>query len=506
MRIESHKDGCVNLFVPIDRNGKTLYNSYMDNNGVKAYDCIIIGGGVIGTFAARELARFNGRFLLLEAAGDVSVGTSKANSGIVHAGYDALPGTLKAKFNVGGSRLMAAKCRELEVPYKANGAFVIAFDGTGKRVLNTLKARGIANGVDTEIISGDAARKLEPRLSERVSGALYAPTSAIVSPYELTIACYENFLENGGCAALNSRVTAIERSDFGYRVTVRTGMTDCVYAARTVINAAGLYADDINNLVSGRKRKIAPRRGQYMLLDKTALPVERTIFQTPTALGKGILVTPTCHGNTLVGPDAEDISDKDDVSTTANGLDDVFDRALLSVPTLARRDIITQFSGVRAVCGDDFEVGEVEDGFFNALGICSPGLASSPAIGEYLACAVAQKIGLEENKRFESHRTAIPCFATANDEERTALITRDRRYGNIVCRCEQVTEGEIAEAVRRGAVDLDGVKRRVRAGMGRCQAGFCTPNLIKIIARELGISPAEVTKHGTGSEILGGGQ
>lgn len=476
----------------------------MENNCVNTYDCIIIGGGVIGAFAARELARFDGRFLLLEAGNDVAVGTSKANSGIVHAGYDALPGTLKAKFNVAGSRLMAGKCRELEVPYKPNGAFVIAFDEAGEHMLKTLKARGMANGVDTEIISGDVARKMEPRLSERVRKALFAPTSAIVSPYELTIACYENFLANGGSAATDSRVIDIKRTDGGYSLTVRTGENTRVYSARTVVNAAGLFADDIHNLVSARTRKTTPRRGQYMLLDKTALPVERTIFQTPTALGKGILVTPTCHGNTLLGPDAEDISDKRDVATTARGLDDVFDRALLSVPTLSRRDIITQFSGLRAVCGDDFEIGEVEDGFFDALGICSPGLASSPAIGEYLAGEVARKLGLEENKAFVARRAAIPCFAEASDELRDELIRRDPRYGHIVCRCEKVTEGEIAEAVRRGAVDLDGVKRRVRAGMGRCQAGFCTPNLIKIIARERGVSQDEVTKSGAGSEIVGG--
>lgn len=465
------------------------------------YDCIIVGGGVIGTFAARELCKFRGSYLLLETGNDVAVGTTKANSGIVHAGYDALPGTLKAKYNVIGSRLMEKKCRELEVPYKRNGAFVVAFDISGKRALNELKVRAVMNGVDVEIIDGDTARAIEPKLSDKVTHALFAPSSAIVSPYELAIACYENFIASGGEARMNSRVVRIVRTCEGYEVVTNSGQT---HFARTVINAAGLYSDVVHNGVSGVKRKyeITPRRGQYMLLDKTALPVSRTIFQTPTALGKGVLVTPTCHGNTLVGPNAEDLSNKADLATTASGLDEIFECALLSVPSLSRRDIITQFAGNRAVCGEDFIVGESADGFYDCIGIASPGLASSPAIAEHLACCVAAKLGLDENKTFDPHRAAIPCFASATDGERDALIAADARYGHIVCRCETVTEGEIVEAVRRGAVDLDGVKRRVRAGMGRCQAGFCTPKLLKIIAGERGIAAGDVTKSGGGSKLL----
>ena len=479
----------------------------MVKNSVKIYDCVIIGGGVIGAFTARELAKFGGRFMLLEAGNDVSVGASKANSGIVHAGFDAEPGTLMAKFNVAGNRLMSLKCIDLEVPYVPNGALVLAFDDGGMRTLKELKARGIANGVDTEIISGEAARKIESALSDKVVGALYAHSSGIVSPYELTIACYENYIANGGAAEFNRRVVKIERAAEGYKITAKSDDGNHVYYARTVVNAAGAFSDEINNMVCSHKRKISPRRGQYMLLDRKVRPVvHRTIFQTPTALGKGVLVTPTCHNNTLVGPSAEDISDKTDKATTYQGLESVFDCARLSVPTLSKRDIITQFSGVRAVCGDDFEIGEAEGGFFNALGICSPGLASSPAIGEYLATKIAEKLNLDENKNFNGIRHAIPCFAGATDREVTALIRQDPRYGNIICRCEQVTEGEIVEAIRRGAVDLDGVKRRVRAGMGRCQAGFCTPKLISIIARELNISPEQVTKHGKGSEIIGDGQ
>lgn len=465
-------------------------------------DCAVIGGGVIGCFAARELARYDGLFCIFEAESDVASGTTKANSGIVHTGYDAKPGTAKARFNVAGSRLMETKCRELEVPYKRNGAMVLAFDDAGKSKLQELKARGDKNGVATEIISGDAARKKEPKLSDKTSAALYAKDSAIVSPYELAIACAENFMANGGALYTNTRVTKVSRDADGlYALTVsRAGRTATVYA-RTVINAAGLYSDEIHNAVAAAV-KITPRRGQYMLLDKTARPVTHTVFQTPTKLGKGVLVAPTCHGNTVIGPSAEDVADKTELATTADVLLEVFERARLSVPDISKRDIITQFAGLRAVFGDDFVIGESEDGFFDALGVCSPGLASSPAIGEYLAKAVAEKLGLKENPTFDPHRAAIPCFASATDDERERLILSDPLYGHVVCRCETVTEAEIVEAIRRGAVDLDGIKRRVRAGMGRCQAGFCTPAIVKILSRELGVPTVLVTKRGGGSNTV----
>ncbi len=464
----------------------------------KTIDCAVVGGGVIGCFAARELSRFRGDFCLFEAESDVASGTTKANSGIVHAGYDAKPHTQKSKYNVAGSLMMEKVCRELEVPYKRNGAMVIAFDADGREKLTALKARGIENGVQTEIISSDAARAKEPRLSDRVIAALYAKSSAIVSPYELAIACAENFIDNGGRVYTNTCVVGIARHERGYALTVRKDGKETTVVCRAVINAAGLYADEIHNAVA-KPIAIRPRRGQYVLLDKSAMPVTHTVFQTPTALGKGVLVSPTCHGNTVIGPSAEDVSDKTALETTADVLDEVFRKAALSVPSINKRDIITQFSGLRAVCGDDFIIGESADGFFDAAGVCSPGLASSPAIGEYLATAVAKKLGLDENRAFDSHRAAIPCFATATDEERDRLIQSDPRYGHIVCRCETVTEAEIIEAVRRGARDLDGVKRRVRAGMGRCQAGFCTPAMVKILSRELGIPEELVTKRGGGS-------
>ncbi len=468
-------------------------------NAEKVFDCIIIGGGVIGCFCARELSAFTGEFMLVEAGNDVAVGTSKANSGIVHAGFDAKSGTLKAKYNVAGARLMERKCEELSVPYIRNGAIVASLDGESKVI--ALFERGRKNGVVTELISGERAREIEPRLSPDVTHALYAPSSAIVSPYELTVACYENFKANGGATRFCTRVIGIERAPGFYILNVETPRGKEKLRAKTVINAAGLYSAEINNMICSEKRAIRARRGQYVLLDKKARPVTHTVFRTPTKLGKGVLVTPTCHGNTLVGPNAEDIDDSSDVSTTADGLNEIFENARLSVPTLDRRDIITQFAGNRAVCGDDFVIEESEDGFFNALGICSPGLASSPAVGEFIAQSVARKLKLEENKSFEPRRESIPCFAAMDNDARDRLIKRDPRYGRIVCRCETVTEGEIVEAIRRGAVDLDGIKRRVRAGMGRCQAGFCTAASVDILSRELKIDPYSVTKCGGDSFI-----
>lgn len=463
-------------------------------NAERIYDCVIIGGGVIGCFCARELSAYKGDFLLLEKGNDVAVGTSKANSGIVHAGFDAECGTLKAKYNVAGARVMEKKCAVLSVPYKRNGALVVSLGGDEKLV--ELMERGRINGAETELISGDAARVLEPNLSAEVTHALYAPSSAIVSPYELTVACYENFIANGGSARFNARVDGIARSACGYVIALSTPNGTEKVSCKTIINAAGLYSAEINNMACSVKRSIRARRGQYMLLDKKAKTVKRTVFRTPTALGKGVLVAPTCHGNTLIGPSAEDVDDISDVSTTYDGLEQTFNNARLSVPSLSKRDIITQFAGNRAIYGDDFCIEESEDGFFNALGICSPGLASSPAIAEKLSESVASKLGLKENDNFVARRAAIPCFAELSNAERDELIKSDPRFGRIICRCETVTEGEIVEAIRRGAVDLDGIKRRVRAGMGRCQAGFCTANLLDILARERGVDVSSVTKSG----------
>lgn len=470
-------------------------------------DVIIIGGGVVGCSVARELSRFDADILLLERGNDVSVGTSKANSGIVHGGYDAKPGTLKAKFNVAGNGMFDALARELDFPFKRNGSMVLCFDKADIGKLLELKEQGVKNGVQgLYVLEGyEAVKAMEPYVSENVVAALVVPNGGIVSPYEMTIAYAENAATNGVEFRFGSEVTAIDRIDGGLQVTCADGFTA---QAKYVVNAAGVYADVINNMISPDKMHITARKGDYELLDKTCgYMASHTLFQMPTKMGKGVLVTPTCHGNILVGPTATDVTDKDDVATTPEELASAFDRALLTMPSLNRRNIITQFSGLRAhLDTDDFVIGEsaAVKGLYNVAGIESPGLSSAPAIAVHVAEEIAQKLSLGKNANFVAERKGIPHFATLSDEERQKLVAENPLYGRIVCRCETVTEGEIVEAIRRkpGAVDMDGVKRRTRQGMGRCQAGFCTPRVMEILSRELGVPMTEVTKRGGNSQFV----
>lgn len=470
-------------------------------------DVIIIGGGVVGCSVARELSRFDADILLLERGNDVSVGTSKANSGIVHGGYDAKPGTLKAKFNVAGNAMFDALARELDFPFKRNGSMVLCFDKTDIGKLLELKEQGVKNGVQgLYVLEGyEAVKAMEPYVSENVVAALVVPNGGIVSPYEMTIAYAENAATNGVEFRFGSEVTAIDKIDRGLQVTCADGFTA---QAKYVVNAAGVYADVINNMISPDKMHITARKGDYELLDKTCgYMASHTLFQMPTKMGKGVLVTPTCHGNILVGPTATDVTDKDDVATTPEELASAFDRALLTMPSLNRRNIITQFSGLRAhLDTDDFVIGEsaAVKGLYNVAGIESPGLSSAPAIAVHVAEEIAQKLSLGKNANFVAERKGIPHFATLSSEERQKLVAENPLYGRIVCRCETVTEGEIVEAIRRkpGAVDMDGVKRRTRQGMGRCQAGFCTPRVMEILSRELGVPMTEVTKRGGNSQFV----
>lgn len=470
-------------------------------------DVIIIGGGVVGCSVARELSRFDADILLLERGNDVSVGTSKANSGIVHGGYDAKPGTLKAKFNVAGNAMFDALARELDFPFKRNGSMVLCFDKADIGKLLELKEQGVKNGVQgLYIVEGyEAVKAMEPYVSENVVAALVVPNGGIVSPYEMTIAYAENAATNGVEFRFGSEVTAIDKIDGGLQVTCADGFTA---QAKYVVNAAGVYADVINNMISPDKMHITARKGDYELLDKTCgYMASHTLFQMPTKMGKGVLVTPTCHGNILVGPTATDVTDKDDVATTPEELASAFDRALLTMPSLNRRNIITQFSGLRAhLDTDDFVIGEsaAVKGLYNVAGIESPGLSSAPAIAVHVAEEIADKLSLGKKANFVAERKGIPHFATLSDEERQKLVAENPLYGRIVCRCETVTEGEIVEAIRRkpGAVDMDGVKRRTRQGMGRCQAGFCTPRVMEILSRELGVPMTEVTKRGGNSQFV----
>ena len=473
------------------------------------YDVIIIGAGVTGCAIARELSRRQRKVAVLERCGDVCEGTSKANSGIAHAGYDAKPGSMKARMNIRGSQMMEELSKELDFPYRRNGSIVLGFSRENHEILQDLYDKGIANGVENlQLLSGDEVRRLEPNLSGQVTEALYAPTGGIVDPFLLTIALAENANVNGVEFFFRTQVEGIERTDgeHFYRIKTNNG----VYETKMVANAAGVYADVIHNMVSGKKLHITPRRGEYILLDKkTGDFVNATIFQCPTIMGKGVLVTPTAHGNLLLGPTAEDVKDKEETNTTPDGLEVILSRTGLSAEHIPSRQAITSFAGLRAhEDGDDFIIEEVADapGFFDAAGIESPGLTSAPAIGEYVAALIQEKVPAPVKEDFVAKRQGIPSMALATEEEKKRLIAENPLYGSVVCRCELVTEGEIVDAIHRplGATTLDGIKRRVRAGMGRCQAGFCTPKQVEILARELGIDEDEILKNGPDSGLLKG--
>lgn len=470
-------------------------------------DVVIIGAGVVGCSIARELSRYDLQIQVLERASDVCEGTSKANSGIVHAGFDAHPGTLKAKMNVAGNEKMEALSRELDFPFQRNGSLVLCFAEKDRDKLEKLLEQGIANGVkELRIIEKEELRQMEPDISREAVAALYAPTGGIVCPFGLTIAMAENAAVNGVEFKLETQVFSVKRKENHYLVTTSRGEVECL----AVVNAAGVYADTFHNMVSGRRLHIIPRKGEYCLLDKkVGNYVHSTIFQLPTVYGKGVLVTPTVHGNLLIGPTAADIEDKEAVSTTGEGIADVQKRAALSVEKLPTKQIITSFAGLRAhEEGGDFVLGEPEDapGFFDAAGIESPGLTCAPALGEYLTGLVAERLKAEKKENFVAARKGIPNMALASEEERKKLIAENPAFADVVCRCELVTEGEILAAIHRpvGATTLDGVKRRTRAGMGRCQAGFCSPRTVELLARELNRDMAEITKNEKGSEFLTG--
>ena len=441
----------------------------------------------------------------MERTEDVCSGTSKANSAIVHAGYDAVPGSLKARFNVAGNAMMESLSKELDFEFQKNGSMVLCFAEEDRPGLDALYDKGVANGVpDLQIISGDQARAMEPNLSDQVVAALYAPTGGIVCPFGLTIALAENACDNGVEFKLNTEVLEVAAVEGGYVVKTNQGDVTTKY----VVNAAGVYADQIHNMVCEKKLCLTPRKGDYCLLDHEAGDhVKHTIFQLPGKYGKGVLVAPTVHGNLLLGPTAVDVKDKENTATTAGELAEVIQKTAISVKNIPYNKVITSFSGLRAhEAGDDFIIGEAEDaeGFFDAAGIESPGLSSAPAIGVHVAELVALKEGAKKKEGFIPTRKGIPQVSKLSFEERAKLMKERPDYGTIVCRCENVSEGEIVDAIRRtlGATSLDGVKRRVRQGMGRCQAGFCTPRTMEILSRELGRPMESICKNGPGSEIL----
>lgn len=475
------------------------------------YDVAIIGAGVVGSAIARELSRYEANICVIEREEDVCNGTSKANSAIIHAGFDATPGSLKAKLNVRGNEMMDQLSKDLDIPFKRNGSLVVCTKEQDRSGLDALLEKGQKNGVPgLRIIEREELIEMEPNISDDATCALYAPTGGIVCPFHMTMAFAENAFTNGVSFFLNTEVTSIKKANEGY--TIETLHTDSkqteTFSAKVVINAAGVYADELSNMVSEKKLHITARKGEYCLLDKDAgTHVAHTIFQLPSKMGKGVLVTPTVHGNLLVGPTAVDVDNKEAINTTQSGLDSLTRTASQSVKNVPMRQVITSFAGLRAhEDGNDFVIGEVDDakGFINAAGIESPGLSSAPAIGEMVADIAKNILSLTEKTDFISTRKGILRPEMLTMEERNQLIKEHPEYGNIICRCEMITEGEIMDAIHRplGARSLDAVKRRTRAGMGRCQAGFCSPRTMEILEREVPMSMYDITKNGVGGAVV----
>ncbi|MBQ7063859.1 MAG: NAD(P)/FAD-dependent oxidoreductase [Firmicutes bacterium] len=467
------------------------------------FDVAIIGAGIIGGMTARELSRYQLKTVILEKCHDVAMGTTKANSAIVHAGFDAEPGTLKARLNVQGSEEMEQICQDLGVKYQRNGSLVIAYREEDLPMVQVLYERGLQNGVkNLAVLNQEELLALEPSLSDQALGALYAPTGAIVCPYELNIASVGNAMDNGTELMLDYQVTGIEVQEDGFLIT---GTGEPV-KARFIVNAAGVYSDKIAEMVGDHSFTITPRKGQYMLLDHDCVgTIRHTLFNVPSKMGKGILVSPTVDNNLLLGPTAENQEDREDVSTTQEGLNMVQQNALKVVPKVNLRGVITAFAGLRAVgsTGDYILTSPVK-GFWNAGGVESPGLSSAPAIASYLVEHMAEQgLVLEPKPDYNPYREALHAFNNMTIEEKNQVIRENPLYGHIVCRCETISEGEIVDAIHQNppARDLDGVKRRTRAGMGRCQGGFCGPMVTEILAREWNIPLEEVTKFGGASYL-----
>lgn len=490
---------------------KTDLNTNRNQQDRPDFDVLIIGAGVTGSACARELAKTDLRIGVLEKEMDVCEGTSKANSGIVHAGYDALPGTLKAKLNVQGAAMMKELSKTLDFDYQNCGSLVLCFEEAGRPALYSLYERGLANGVEgLEILEKEAVLDMEPSVNPDVVCALYAPSAGIVCPFGLNLALAESAALNGVQFFFSHPVKTIARDEEAGLWLINGSVT-----ARAVINCAGVHADEIHNLAMaacGRVEedlmKLGARRGEYFLLDHSAArQAQHVLFQLPSAKGKGVLIAPTVHGNLLVGPNAQWIEDKEDTETTSQGLEEIAKAALKSEPKLTLQDVITTFAGIRAVPeGGDFIIQWSAPGFLDAAGIESPGLTSAPAIGAYVAEMVCGCLAPGKNPDFKAQRKGIVRAADLSFEERQALCEKDPEYGLIVCRCEQISAAEIRQACRGilPARTTDGIKRRVRAGMGRCQAGFCLPKTMEILAQEQKTSMPSLKKSGQSSVLVFG--
>lgn len=471
------------------------------------YDVIIVGAGVIGTAVARELSKYQGSVAILEKNPEVCQGTTKANSAIVHGGYDALHGTLKGKLNKRGVELYPSLAKTLNFPYQRCGSMVLAFNREEENKLWALMENGKKNGVEgLEILTGEEARKKEPGISSEVTQVLYAKNAGITCPFNMTFALLENAMENGTELFVNTEVTGIKKFREGLKVSTSQGE----FEGKMLINAAGVYSDKIAEMAGDKEYKITPNRGEYRILDRKAgEAISHVIFQTPTPDGKGVLVAPTVHGNIIVGPTSNRIESPKDTQTTKEGIAKVDRSATKGVPKVPLRESIRIFSGIRAsIEGSDFiiEASKSTEGVVHLIGIDSPGLASAPAIGEMVVEEINHKLLLEKKKDFIEERRAIPHFDALSKEEKETLLKGNPQYKKIICRCEMITEAEIVEAIHRrgGATTLDGIKRRVRPGSGRCQGGFCGPRVLEILSRELNISMEEIRKEGWNSKLLTG--
>ena len=467
------------------------------------FDVIVIGCGVTGAACAMELSKYKLKVGILEKENDVATGATKANSAIIHAGYDPKEGSLMAKLNVRGAELAKEISEKLCVPYENCGALVVAFSEKDIDHIKMLKTRGDANGVPgLEIVDQKKLREMEPQISENAIGALWAPSSSIISPWEYCLAMAEIAVKNGAEIYLENEVCKIEKTAEGFKITTDKG----VYETKMIISAAGCNADKVHDLICEHDFEIEPARGQYYLMDKEEhARANHTIFQCPNELGKGVLVSPTVHGNLIVGPDSEKV-EGENKDTTSAGLAFVKKVAALSVPTIDYRNSIRNFAGVRARTKiDDFIIREDEKvkGFIDAAGICSPGLSSAPAIAEYIAEIIGKTLKLEKKENFIFERSRVH-FKNLSAEEKIKLIEKNPSYGRVVCRCETVTEGEILDTFNTPIPprSVDGVKRRVGAGLGRCQGGFCGPNVVKILAEKLGVDETEIVQEGSKSWML----
>ena len=476
---------------------------------MKKTDVVIIGAGAVGSALARELSKYQLDVTVIEKNSDIGGDSSKSNSAIIHTGYDAAPGTLESQLVVAANPMYDEICRDLDIPFKRIGAVLPAFTDEQMEQLPAIKHKAMMNRVyDVYYKTREELLEMEPELNPEVKGGLYIPRESIIDPFLFCIALAENAADNGVHFMLATKVIGIEQKD-GAVTMVKTdkGDIECKY----VINAAGLYCDEVASFVGKNTYTVTPRKGQFYILDKkTSCQVRMIVLPIPTKITKGKLMCPTMHGNMLVGPTAEDMLDKTDKSTNAEGLESIATEVRRMIPRVNLRDTITQYSGLRAQRnpeGLNIDMYDDLKGYVNISGVRSTGLTNSVAVAAYVVDLLIQS-GMKATPKtdFIKTRKGTPHFAELSGEEKAALIAADPRYGNVICRCETITEGQICDAIHRtlGATTVDGVKRRVRAGMGRCQGGFCGPRVIEIIARELGISPDEVCKNDKGSEMLKG--